>query len=159
MLEGARPLPRPLLEGPFELTLTTEASTKGWGAFSAQGAIRGVWSLQERLLHINLLELRAIKLALQGLVPLNPLGVSIMVQSDNRKAVAYVNHRGGTGSKGLCLEALDLWSCALVHKVRILAVHVPEEANELADSLSRQRLSLATVQLKSALFQLIESRL
>ena len=46
------------------MVLQTDASKTGWGA-SCQGlTTRGVWSKEERSLHINVLELLVVKLAL-----------------------------------------------------------------------------------------------
>ena len=51
-----------------EVTLVTDASTLGLGAHLGEMEIRGFWSPEEQSFHINLLELRAIQLALKAFV-------------------------------------------------------------------------------------------
>ena len=55
---------RALIQPPTEV-LTQAASTKGWGATCNGISTRSVWSAQEIKSHINVLELLAIKLAIQ----------------------------------------------------------------------------------------------
>ena len=47
------------------LQLFTDASNEGWGAHLGDFTARGLWSTQESALHINLLELKAVLLALK----------------------------------------------------------------------------------------------
>ena len=49
-----------------DLHLYSDASSSGWGAHLLDQNVSGVWSAQEKLLHINLLEMRALFLALQA---------------------------------------------------------------------------------------------
>ena len=62
--------PQNVLQGEFlhprehEKLIFTDASNAGWGAHLGQNSTGGVWSLTEKHLHINLLELKAVLLAL-----------------------------------------------------------------------------------------------
>ncbi|XP_078520251.1 uncharacterized protein LOC144785006 [Lissotriton helveticus] len=96
---------------PFQLppSVATDASTLGWGAHLGDLEIKGLWSPEERLLHINLLELRVIRLALKAFLP-SLRGQSVQVLTDNTTAMWYINKQGGVGSQCLCREALRLWS-------------------------------------------------
>ena len=49
-----------------DLHLYSDASSSGWGAHLLDQNVSGVWSDQEKLLHINLLEMKALFLALQA---------------------------------------------------------------------------------------------
>ena len=49
------------------MTLTTDASTKGWRAVYGEQKTGGPWSLEEQGFHINYLELKAIWLGLKSL--------------------------------------------------------------------------------------------
>ena len=49
-------------------TVTTDASLEGWGAHSQNVEAGGRWRVEDGNDHINVLELRAIFLALQSLV-------------------------------------------------------------------------------------------
>ena len=47
------------------IQIFTDASNKGWGAHLEQVSIKGLWSDREKRLHINVLELKAVSLALK----------------------------------------------------------------------------------------------
>ena len=61
----------------------------------------GMWSEQEELLHINLLEMKAMFLALQSFWE-EVTGRCVTAMCDNSTVVAYVNKQGGTVSRSLC---------------------------------------------------------
>ena len=61
----------------------TNASQKGWGAHLNDLVLSGLWSNKESQLHINVLELKAVPLALKILV-------------------SYLNKEGGTHSIEMC---------------------------------------------------------
>ena len=118
------------------LTLTTDASRLGWGAVLPPRRLSGRWSRADSRLHINSLELRAVILALQGFEDLVK-GHAVLVRTDNKTVVAYINHQGGTHSQSLCRLALDLWEWCLPRGIHLSASHIPGEENLLADFLSR----------------------
>ena len=76
--------------------MSTDASQTGWGAVWEGRTVRGHWEHQWDKEHINVLELRAIHLGLRALLPFIQ-GKHVLVRTDNRSAVYYVNHQGGTG--------------------------------------------------------------
>ena len=47
--------------------LFTDASNEGWGDHLDQSSTKGLWSDQEKRLHIDVLELKAVSLALRSL--------------------------------------------------------------------------------------------
>ena len=118
------------------LFLYSDASTQGWGASMGDHRVSGLWSRQEQSLHINILELRAVRLAM---VRLEPFLVScvVAVLMDNTTALSYIRKQGGTVSKSLFQEArlLHLW--AEERSILIKTCFVPGERNVVADSLSR----------------------
>ena len=90
---------------PFDLTIRTDASLLGWGATCNGTSTGGRWSVEEAEQHINCLELKAVILDLKAFlrVGMQPsprrLGHHpprhILLEMDNKTAVAYVNRRGG----------------------------------------------------------------
>ena len=132
-----------LLQPPSpELRVTTDASMEGWGGYlhgPQNTLLQGLWSPQEQQLHINLLELRAIRLTLMGLDTLIS-GKSVLLESDNSTTVAYVNKQGGVHSFSLNEEARLLYHWTLPRGITVLAIHRPGVDNTLADSLSRHSL-------------------
>ena len=78
-----------------DLHLHSDASSSGWGAHLLDQNVSGVWSDQEKLLHINLLEMKALFLGLQAFQE-DVSGHHVTAMCDNSTVVAYVNKQGGT---------------------------------------------------------------
>ena len=120
-----------------DLRLYSDASCSGWGAHLLDQHVSGVWSDQEKLLHINLLEMKALLLGLQSFRE-DVISHHVTEMCDNSTVVAYVNKQGGMVSRALCLLASRLlrWTESLYihHEARYL----PGQANVLADLLSRR---------------------
>ena len=127
----------PLMDLPFRRTVvTTDASLTGWGAVWEGRSARGQWSPPWTSEHINVLELRAVHLALRALLPF-VRGRHVLVRTDNTSAVYYINHQGGTRSLR-CLQVsqrLLFWAAPRLASLR--AIYVPGVANAAADLLSR----------------------
>lgn len=119
-----------------EELITTDASLAGWGATWRSSTISGTWSLEEKSLHINVLELEAVTRAISHWrTPFN--GKLLTVLSDNSTVVAYVNRQGGTRSPTLCWRTLDLFSLAESNDISLRASHLAGKENIVADALSR----------------------
>lgn len=118
------------------VTLTTDASLSGWGATMMGRAVNGVWSQRLALNHINVLELRAVLLALRHFLPYLR-GQHVLVKTDNSTVVAYINRQGGTRSRQLHRLAREIivWSSTRLLSLR--PTHVPGILNRGADLLSR----------------------
>ena len=83
-----------------------------WGAHLGPLEIGGRWCLEERIQHINVLELQAAFLAIKALLPkIDKSHVQFAI--DNQTAVTYINKLGGTHSHQLSLLAIELWHFAL----------------------------------------------
>ncbi|KAM4027625.1 uncharacterized protein ACNLHF_023307 isoform 1-T1 [Anomaloglossus baeobatrachus] len=122
---------------PSWVILTTDASLSGWGAVFLHHRAQGTWTPSESALPINVLEIRAVFLALLDFHHLLA-GKHIRVQSDNATAVAYINHQGGTHSRLAMLEVQRILQWTEDSKSTISAVHIPGVENWEADYLSRQ---------------------
>ncbi|XDV38527.1 hypothetical protein PO909_007906 [Leuciscus waleckii] len=101
--------------------ISTEASNLGWGALFEGKPVFGLWSDQEKCLHINCLEIIVIKNALKRFLP-HIRDHHVLVRSDNMSMVSYVNRQGGVRSRNLG------------------AVHVPGHLNVGPDRLSRDNI-------------------
>lgn len=119
-----------------EITISSDASREGWGAACAELSTGGPWTQHERREHINLLELKAVFLALQTFVP-QERDRHIMLLIDNTTAVSYVNRQGGTRSRKLSDLAIQIWSWALERGLTLHAEHIPGLLNVTADRESR----------------------
>ena len=129
----------PLRTSVPELYLFTDASQTGWGAhLEPVGLVaQGIWSSNEKLLHINNLELIAVYLALEQFAT-TVIGKTVQLATDNTTVVSYIRRQGGTHSLLLFRETWKLLLWCQSQSIQLLAKHVPGRLNVLADSLSRQ---------------------
>ena len=126
-----------------DLHLYSDASSSGWGAHLLDQNVSGVWSDQEKLLHINLLEMKALFLGLQAFRE-DVIGHHVTAMCDNSTVVAYVNKQGGTVSRALCLLTSRLLRWTESFDVHLDERYLPGESNVLADLLSRRRQVVGT---------------
>ena len=127
-----------------DLHLYSDASSSGWGAHLLDQNVSGVWSAQEKLWHINLLEMKALFLGLQAFQE-DVAGHHVTAMCDNSTVVAYVNKQGGTVSRSLCLLTSRLLRWTESFDVHLDARYLPGESNVLADVLSRRGQVVGTV--------------
>src|SRR5207253_6833498 len=90
----------PLHEPHPELVMMTDASLQGWGAHVGDQVASGVWSVRQQKLHVNVLELLAIRHGISAFLPLLQ-GKAVQVRADNTTALAYLKKGGGTHSERL----------------------------------------------------------
>ncbi len=120
--------------------VTTDASNKGWGALCKGKPTFGLWSEEESGLHINCLEMLAVCHACQFFL-VDIRGHEVLVCSDSRSVVSYINHQGGLVSKCLCTLVNDLLVWAQTNLRSLKATHVPSKMNQGADMLSSNNVS------------------
>ena len=113
----------------------------GWGN-DAQGLglhsvlFHGLWDQEEMSLHINVLELRAVRLMLCSLGEAW-LGQVIRIESDNTTTVAYINKEGGVRSPALNRKSMLLYEWVIPRNIQLQAAQQQGVDNILADYLSR----------------------
>ena len=118
------------------LTLYTDSSLQGWGAFLGGKSVSGVWSLVQQQEHINLLEMRAVLLALQHFKTLL-VSKAVVLATDNTTVVAYLQNQGGTRCLALFLLCKEILLLCLLSHIHLVVRHIPGTFNVLADCLSR----------------------
>ena len=126
-----------------DVSVFTDASMAGWGAHLADLQASGLWTPEETLLHINLLELEAVRRGLQAFRS-HLIGLCVQVMSDNTTVVSYISKQGGTRSRSLCRDTLALLHWARQHRIRLSARFLPGNRNVLADQLSRRGQTIAS---------------
>ena len=120
-----------------------DASQRGWGAHLSSRTANGLWSEPEVGSHINFLELRAVRKALEAFQQFLSKG-HVLIWSDNKTVVSLIKHQGGTHSPFLSQEAesLLLWAHSLGWI--LTSKHVKGSRNVMADLLSRPDSILPT---------------
>ena len=120
-----------------EIELYTDALNSGWGGCLNNQTTNGRWLTEERDLHINAKELKAILFALKSFEH-QVRGKNIKVFCDNTTAVNYVNEMGGTKSM-ICNDiCIEIWEWCVGNKAWITCSHIPGKENILADTASRK---------------------
>ena len=120
----------------------TDASNIGWGAHLDNATCQGTWLAEEQHLHINCLEMRAVRLALLEFQV--PQMSYVLVSSDNTTVVAYINKLGGTKSWILWQETQMLFQIVTEQNIQLSARYIPGKLNVIADGLSRRGQILPT---------------
>ncbi len=119
--------------------VTTDASLSGWGAVFEERPAYGVWSGKYLVWYINVLELRAVHLALTHFLPFLT-NSHVIVRTDNMAVVPHINRLGGSRARTLNRHARQLLLWAQETFLSLRAVHVPGVLNLAVDFLSRQKL-------------------
>lgn len=121
----------------LDLTIITDASLDGYGGHCEGKSIAGKWSDNEKMMHINELELLAVVYALNAFV--TKPGLSILLRVDNNTALAYINKFGGCRSTNCHKIAKRIWQFCESKRCWITAGYISTKDNVIADSLSRDK--------------------
>ena len=121
-----------------EFFLYMDARHYGWGAHLEPTTLsfHGHWTENQSQLHINMLEMMAIRLALKQAKTFIHHSC-IMISTDNTTVVSDINKQGGTHSPNLCVEVWKILNWCLEQDIVIRVRHIPGKFNILADRLSR----------------------
>ena len=112
------------------------SNIRGWGAVTHLGATGGLWTEEERNLHINVQELLAAELAILTFTKhLKPS--SIHIKMDNTTALSYLTKIGGTKNLEMIKISKRIWGYLLDHGITITAEWIPSHLNVIADRESR----------------------
>ncbi|XP_071956861.1 uncharacterized protein [Antedon mediterranea] len=141
--------------GPINYTIFVDASRKGWGGgIVDESRTQGLWSLEEAVHDINILEMLAALFGLQALCG-HLHKVHIRIMSDNATAVSYINCMGGTKSWSCNSVAYKIWYWAIERNIWLTAAHTPGIKNVEADVLSRNFVSGLEWQMNAGIFSKI----
>lgn len=133
--------------------ITTDASLLGWEAIWRDKPVQGKRSKSESCLPINVLELRAVRLALLHFSE-ELKDSHVLVRTDNVPTKAHLNKQGGVEIGG----PLQLFRWVESHIRSIRAEHVKGVDNVQVDWLSRKTMDPGEWALKRELFQCIAAR-
>jgi len=131
----------PLTSPTPEILMFSDASLQGWGAHLTELEVAGLWSPEEASQHINCLELKAVWLGLQHFREFLTDRV-VVSMCDNTTVVSHIKNQGGTKSKQLCQQSLEMLHWAHQNHITLLAKYVPGSRNVRADQLSRHNQTL-----------------
>ena len=142
------PIPKP------DYIIYTDACKTGWGGHDDNTETNGIWNYNTEDIHINILELQAIKNSLQRFLPTKNIQ-HVRVMTDNSTAVAHINKLGGTKSRACNYITKECWEIAQKFNSHLSASHIPGIHNSLADFKSRSYKESAEWMLDSTIFNKI----
>lgn len=148
----------PIRQTEFVLELFTDASQKAWGAYCVDGKTHGLWSAQEKSLHINVLELKAVYYGLLCFAK-NLKNCDILLRVDNTTAISYINRMGGIQFPYLNQIARDIWAWCESRNLWIYASYIRSKDNIEADLESRTVEPETEYELSHNAFNIILSKL
>ena len=124
----------------------------GCGAHCNDVKTQGLWTDEEKKLHINALEMKAVMFAVQSFIK-DEQKIHVHLKVDNTTTVAYVNKMGGTKSLAMSNISKQLWDYCLQKEITITAEHLPGSLNHIADVQSRQYRDRSNWMLAISIFQ------
>ena len=144
-----------LINSQPQITISTDASLEGWGAYCQGQKTGGPWTSQEKKDHINVLELRAVKYTILTFSRLHPKAQAIHIQMDSIVALSYLVKMGGTRNKSRTVLSKEIWDYLLSKEITITAEYLPGLLNVEADTQSRTARDTSECKLNPRIFQKI----
>ncbi|EFN81403.1 hypothetical protein EAI_09447, partial [Harpegnathos saltator] len=121
---------------PYECEIFSDVSLTGWGASCGMQRTHGWWSIEDRALHINALELKAAFHALKCFA-LHLHDCRILLRIDNTTAISYINRFGSVQYPLLSDLARDMWKWCEKRHILLFASYIASIDNVIADAESR----------------------
>lgn len=116
------------------VTVTIDASLLCWGPHLDTHPVQGRWSPNKTTLHINLLELRAVRNACLHFLPLIR-SRCIKIMTYDLTHMFYINRE--VRSPSSYAEAVRLWNWCIDNHIHVSAVYLPSIQCTNADALRR----------------------
>ena len=121
-----------------QATVFTDSSTTGWGIYWEQGDLEygEEWPIEQQSWHINILELKAVLLALLMLVK-HLRNKHIQLFIDNTTAISCIKKGGSTKSFTCNAVTQDIFKYAWSKGITFILAYIPTKENVRADRASR----------------------
>jgi len=118
-------------------TLTSDSSGIGFGGHSSKTSVAHFWEPEWQGRHSTILETLAAHRVIKEIIEIEELkDGTLLHQSDNTTAVAYLNNQGGRIPE-ISEITEETWNLCLERGIVLRAQYVPGETIEKADFLSR----------------------
>ena len=127
-----------LISPPPQILISSDASLQGWGT-SCQGLkTGGPWSVKKQNFHINVLELKTVKLAIMSFTLKEKDAILVHIPMDNMTALSYFMKMRGTKNQELTVISKEIWEYLLKRNITISTEYLPGSMNVEANKESRQ---------------------
>lgn len=138
----------------FALEIFSDASTTGWGGFCKGRKACGFWNLNEKLYHINYLELLAAYYVLKSFTK-DISNCEILLRIDNTTAISCINRMGSIKFKKLNDITNRIWQWCEGKNIGLFASYINSKCNVEADIESRNLSIGSEYELSNRFFQQI----
>ena len=129
---------KPVKQRETQITMTTDASKKGWGCSVEGTSTRGSWTHHEAQYHINYLETKAVFLALQAFSH-EVSGKCVCILVDNTTTVSCINQMGTCHSKEIDSIVRQIWEWCISHSIWITVSHIPGKIGKIQLQTANQK--------------------
>jgi hypothetical protein len=129
------------------------ASKTGWGATNQVTDANGFWTAEEANEHINILELRAVRLGIKAILK-TETKKHIHVRVDNKTSTRWATPDRSTSPR----EAERLWDYCTKKGILLSAEYLPGQENTKADQLSRCKPETSDWRLDPKIFETLTSK-
>jgi len=146
--------PMAIRQDEYMYTIYSDASQTGWGCHCNNVKSCGWWPMEQKHLHINVLELLAVELGLQ-IFAKSWSNIQILLRVDNGTAISYINRFGGCHTKELHDIAKRIWKFCEDRHLFIFASYIKSKDNAIADSSSRTQIDKGEWILRADCFETI----
>lgn len=123
-------------QGRYSHVIYSDASNSGWGVSSNGSELHGWWSPDEKVHHINFLELKAAFYGLKCFAS-DYLSCDILLKIDNTTAISYINKMGSIQYPKLSQLSREIWKWCQERDIWIFASYIESSKNVIADAESR----------------------
>lgn len=127
----------PIRDTSYDIVIFSDASKTGWGACWSGNRVNGYWTSEEKVLHINILELLAAFFALR-IAAKNINNTQILFRIDNTTAIACINRMGSVQYPHLHKVSQQIWDFCEERHLFIYASYIKSSENYIADFESRK---------------------
>ena len=141
----------------FSIEIFSDATPKAWGIVCNNKNARGSWNDEERLFHINYLELLAAFFGLKCFAK-ELYDTEVLLRIDNAMAVLYINRMGRIQFPNLNKLAKQIWQWCESRKLWIYASYIKSSDNFEADFESRVNHEETEWELNPTLFDKLSKK-
>lgn len=149
---------QPIRNKSFKMEIYSDASKTGWGANCGEDKTHGFWNQDEKLFHINYLELLAAFNALKTFAK-NIFNENLILRIDNVTAIASINKMGSVQYKNLNEISRKIWDWCESKNIFVYASYISSSRNSIADSESRIKNVSTEYELNDNIFHEITMKL
>ena len=104
---------RSLIFPPPRIIISSDASLQGWGVSCHRLRTAGPWSKEEKKFHMNVAELRAVKLAIMSFTLREKNSILVQIRMDKMTVLSYLMKMQSTKNEELTAISKEIWQYLL----------------------------------------------